>query len=243
MAEYRRAVDTARSRVYHQLRRYVADRDQLNELAAALHSAVADRRAAEIEELRRAILVAHSSTREREPYYDLFYRELFATVGPVRTVLDLGSGVHPLSFPFGSAATRTELYVAVDRDPAAAAAIRAFADHVRPCRLVVMQRDLSEAWWGDVARESPDFDLVLMLKVVPVLARQDRSALSGIVQARGRRWLVTGSAEALTRRASIRDREDASLRRFIATVGLPVISRLDLPNEIGYVLGAGGSSS
>ena len=126
---------------------------------------------------------------------------------------------------------------------AAAAAIQAFADHVRPCRLVVLQRDLSEGWWDEVARESADFDLVLMLKFVPVLARQDRSALSGIVQARGRRWVVTGSAEALTRRASIRDREEASLRRFIATVGLPVISRLDLPNEIGYVLGAGGSSS
>src|SRR5207244_12259060 len=47
-AEYRRAVETALSRVYHQLRCYVPARDQLNEPSPALQSALVEGRAAEV---------------------------------------------------------------------------------------------------------------------------------------------------------------------------------------------------
>jgi hypothetical protein len=237
LAEYRRVVDDSRSRVYHQLRRYVGDRSDLSRLAVELEAASAGRQSTDVERLRRAILQSHSSTLEREPHYPLFYRELFAAVGPARSVLDLGSGVHPLSFPFHAAGRQTTLYVAVDRDPAATAAVRAFAEQARPCRLVAIQRDLSEGWWEAVAEESRDFDLVLMLKLVPVLARQERRVVAGIAGTPGRTLVVTGSVEALTRRVSVRGREEASLRRFVAMAERPVVSRLELPSEVGYVLG------
>ncbi len=45
------------------------------------------------------VLATHSSTKERLEYYDEIYNKIFAITRKPNTVLDLGCGLNPLSFP------------------------------------------------------------------------------------------------------------------------------------------------
>jgi len=44
------------------------------------------------------ILETHSSTKERLSFYDQLYQKIFKITGIPKTILDLGSGINPLSF-------------------------------------------------------------------------------------------------------------------------------------------------
>ena len=48
----------------------------------------------------RDIMRHHASTRERIPMLDGFYRQIFAALPPVRSVLDLACGLNPLALPW-----------------------------------------------------------------------------------------------------------------------------------------------
>lgn len=84
--------------------------------------------------------------------------------------------------------------------------------------------------WGE------RFDLALMLKLIPVIERQNPALLERLAAIPARRLLVTGSREAMTRREDISRRELASLRRFVLLTGRRVVARFDLPNEFGFFL-------
>jgi 16S rRNA (guanine(1405)-N(7))-methyltransferase len=55
----------------------------------------------------RELLDAHLSTRERAPYVERFYRELFACTGVPGSVLDLACGLGPLAAPLSGLASGT----------------------------------------------------------------------------------------------------------------------------------------
>jgi 16S rRNA (guanine(1405)-N(7))-methyltransferase len=46
------------------------------------------------------LMQEHASTRERIPILDDFYREIFAVTGVPKRILDVASGIHPLSIPW-----------------------------------------------------------------------------------------------------------------------------------------------
>jgi hypothetical protein len=80
------------------------------------------------------------------------------------------------------------------------------------------------------------FDLVLMLKTVPVIERQNPALLERLASVPARRALVTASREAMTKRQDVSRRELASLNRFIRLARRRVVDRFDLPNEFGFLL-------
>lgn len=59
------------------------------------------------------LMAGHSSTRERLPFLDDFYRACFSGLPPVRSVLDLGCGLHPLAIPWMPLEEGTD-YLALD---------------------------------------------------------------------------------------------------------------------------------
>lgn len=231
---YKDAVKAARKAVYYQLRQYRrADESEIAALAARLADLVA-RGAAhdDIDVARRALLAAHASTRERDQ--EAFFQALFSLVDSPASILDLGCGLQPLAFPFEKHTTR---YVAVDRDAPAIHTLEAFAPHVLPARLIPLQRDLASLdWAGLIAFGVERYDLALMLKLVPVVRRQQRDLLPVLAGAPVRRIVITGNVEALARREDIRWREDQALRAFIAMTGRVVVGQIDTPGEFGYVL-------
>jgi len=48
----------------------------------------------------KEVLESHSSTRERISLYKEIYKKIFATAGPVETILDFGCGLNPFSYKF-----------------------------------------------------------------------------------------------------------------------------------------------
>ena len=90
------AIKTVRSK----LRRvYGLFRDDTTERKSAVETllkAPSAKRAALLEK----ILFTHSSTQERLPIYEQLYSKIFAIAGKPKTILDLGCGINPFSFPY-----------------------------------------------------------------------------------------------------------------------------------------------
>jgi 16S rRNA (guanine(1405)-N(7))-methyltransferase len=230
---YKDAVKAARKQVYYELRQYRRGADAGISSAAQLEAQVhAGAALAEVQPTVQALLQGHSSTAERDAA--AFYRALFDLVEPPTTVLDVGCGVHPLTYPFG--ALPTSLYMALDRDAEAIRALEAFAALVEPARLVPVQADLTGFDWTQVQQHAHTFDLALMLKLVPVVRRQHRDQLAFLAQAPARQILVTGNVHSLTRREDIRAREDKALRAFISQAARQIVDRFETPGEFGYLL-------
>ncbi len=235
LGAYKAAVKAARKAVYYQLRRYRRQDDaSLEALTAQLAAQIAGGAPAEaIRETRRALLGTHASTRERDQ--QAFFRALFAWVEPPASVVDVGCGLQPLAYPF--AEKGCALYVAVDRDAQAIQILETFASMASPARLVALRADLAGFDWAQVCTYGvARFDLALMLKLVPVVSRQQRDLLPLLAGAPARRVLVTGNMESLARRETIRRREDRALRGFIEMSGRRVIGHFEAPGEFGYVL-------
>lgn len=53
-----------------------------------------------VRKLLRSLMAAHASTHERLPLLDTLYPQLFQQLPPVRSVLDIACGLHPLARPW-----------------------------------------------------------------------------------------------------------------------------------------------
>ena len=88
------------------LRRNLNYDDALSQLQTTVHAAIggtdncspADN--ATVRALLRRLMAAHASTHERLPLLDTFYPQLFQRLPPVRSVLDVACGLHPLARPW-----------------------------------------------------------------------------------------------------------------------------------------------
>lgn len=129
----------------------------------------------------RRVMAHHASTRERLPHLDEFYAVTLAGLPPIRSVLDIGCGLHPLALPWmglpeGCAYTAIDVY----ED------LAAFLDGFMAL-LPVRGRALA----GDALRVAPDrpADLVFLLKALPGMEQQEKEA--------GRRFLEVVPAAVL----------------------------------------------
>jgi len=157
-----------------------------------------------------------------------------------RSVLDVGCGVYPLQFPFAGAGRGVETYTALDRDPIVLQAVAALARLLSPGRLTAVRWELADGWDalpGTCRRRTCTYDLALMLKLVPVIVRQAAQALPVLLQVPALTVVVSGSCVALTRRRSIRRREEAVLRRFADQAARPVLGEFTAGEEFCLVLG------
>lgn len=233
------AVAEGKRRVYYHLRRYhdAGPFPALVEQLESLGPSSPDER----ERLATAIAGAHKSTAERLPCLDELHRHLSPHYRSARSILDVGCGVYPLVFPFQECSDHLERYVAVDKDALALRAVRAYAKARNDDRIVAIQWDL-EAGWDLIARENgdADFDLALMLKLVPVIDRQQRGLLPLLAECPARTWVLSGSRSSMTKRESIERREKAVLQRFVESTGRRKTAELIAGNEIAWTVEPGG---
>ena len=77
------------------------DLSKRNNALKELESAVKNKASLnEIIEIHKKILLTHKSTRERLDYYHEIYKNIFSITGKPSSILDIGSGLNPLSFIF-----------------------------------------------------------------------------------------------------------------------------------------------
>ena len=138
----------------------------------------------------RDMMRSHASTRERLPLLDEFYAQILAGLPPIRSVLDLACGLHPLAIPWMDLAPGTE-YVAVDiyQD------LIGFLGTALPSLGV---RGSARAL--DVVESIPDqqVDLAFLLKTIPCLEQVDKTAgLRLLESVQARTLLVSFPAHSL----------------------------------------------
>jgi len=237
---FRDAASRARGRIYYSLRRYRTDAKGSEGDVAALEKLTTDAPASEREAAARRIMLGHASTRERIENAEAFYEQAFRLAGEPRSVIDIGCGVQPLSFPFEGNGASVECYLAADKDAVAVRAVEAHARFRAPGRLRALGWDIADGWAPvmDVAAEAgvDTFDLALMLKVIPVVKRREPKLLETLARAPAKQMLITGSAMSMTKRVSVRRRERGVLRRFIAEANLEIAGELETPDEIGWLV-------
>ena len=231
---YKDAATKARKAIYFGLRRYRADDGALAAACAELAALPKD---GDATPLLATIAAHHASTAERAAHLDEFWNEILPAIGEARSLIDIGSGVLPVLFPFARAPS-LQTYLACDRDGAAIRAVEAYADWRGDGRLETRKWDLKDGWG---AFDGP-FDIALMLKIVPVVTRQEPTLLDILARVPARRVILTGSKEALVKRRAIARREKNVIESFVRDAGFAVIRAFETPDEIGIVAEARGEA-
>ena len=175
------------------------------------------------------ILGLHSSTRERIAIMNRCYTEIFASIGTIKSVLDLACGLHPFAMPWMGLKPETG-YVSVEMD----------------CRLVEwINRYLiavgrkPAAVCADVLDFHPDTkqDLAILMKILPTLEQQKKGAgLKLLEQLNARRYLVSFPSRSLGgRRKSMIRGYSVLVEGIVMELGLSA-RRFDFPGEVFYLL-------
>jgi len=163
----------------------------------ALRLLTAARDAQDDEEWRaalRAVVAEHASTAERADPAAL-WTVLQRSIGPVRSVLDLGCGLAPAQLPFTGLDPQTA-YTGVDLDVVLCAALQEALQPRWPAVRVVPGEVRSGGPW-------PASDVALLGKLVTTLERQQAGAAAALLDRLDATWVV---ATFPTRTLSGRDR-------------------------------------
>jgi len=228
---YKCFIKEVKKTIYYQLRQYHQDVASENNLKQRL----ADEKNGLSENLLKDLLASHVSSKERLPYYDDFYSQLFALIDSPQTIVDIGCGLNPLSYPFKKSASLKN-YLAIDKDSSVINVLQQFAHHLQPIQLKPVCMEISDIVWSDFLFQSTQFDLAIMLKLIPVIHRQSKSAMTQLCQVPAKRIILTGNIEAMTRRENIRRREEQVLRNFIKMMGRDILGYIQIDNEFGMMI-------
>ena len=230
---YRRAASQAKKDIYYRLRRYRQESDEFSKGLEELRRAAPS---AQRQPAREALARSHASTGERWPDLADFLERTQHVWGDCATLLDVGCGLMPLLFPFDRVGDRFRRYVACDRDARCIEAVNA-CGQVPPGVLEGCVWDIGDGWEALESQTGVKrYDAAFLLKLVPVVARQQPRLLATLADAPADWLVVTGARQALARRRDISRRERAVLGAFARRHGLVVESEFETPSELGLVM-------
>ena len=230
---YRQAASQAKKDIYYRLRRY---RPESSEFSKGLERLRRAATGAERQAARQALARSHASTAERWPDLGGFLERTQPVWGDCATLLDVGCGLMPLLFPFDRAGSRLRRYVACDRDAGCMEAVNAHGQGLGGV-LEGHLWNVGDGWEALAAQTGiKRYDAAFLLKLVPVVARQQPRLLAALAETPADWLVVTGSRQALARRQDISRRERAVIGSFAKRHGLVVESEFETPSELGLVL-------
>ncbi len=99
-----------------------SDAEQLDGLLTELVKSSNNEAGAIVNEL----LEMHISTKERLFYRDEFNKQIERYISTAKEIIDIGSGVYPLMFPWDKA-TNLSRYVAIEKNESSVTALNAYA--------------------------------------------------------------------------------------------------------------------
>jgi 16S rRNA (guanine(1405)-N(7))-methyltransferase len=188
----------------------------------------------------QALLARHASTRERLPFLDRFYPAIWDVIGEAPTsLLDLGCGLAPLALPWMGLPASTR-YLAIDADAAAIQLVDGFLFLVGQPH-AAQARDLAGPFTASPA------DVALLLKLVPILDRQDPGAALRLLRNLPVRHAVL-SFPVRSLGGRRRGMETTYRRRvdsLLADLGSGVqdVAEVSVPNELVVVVTLGGPNA
>ena len=220
-AEYKRFIKDLKKDVYYGLRKYfqvpVADTNNFLELTKS-----------------------HVSTKERLEDLAEFNKIFTKSIARYEHILDIGGGLYPLIFPFDKA-VNLKTYTWIDKNKQSFETMNSISDALQTKNPTVEFRFFGESigdrpWKDYLPAGVADFDLALMLKLIPVVQRQQRELIPLLLTVPAKSFLVTGSRYALTKNMDIEGRERKVIKDFIEKSGKNLTESLNTKNEFGYLL-------
>lgn len=233
---HKAAVKTSRTKLHQVVGAFLDGTLDLARAAREMEAAVGADDPALLRRCCTAWMAKHPSTRERLPILDALYAAIFARVGPVRHVIDLGCGLNPLAIPWMPLEADCT-YDAYDVH----ADLIAFLGGVLPMIGVRGQAhlvDLTQAMPAGPA------DLALILKCLPALERVDREAATRLFEELPARHVVVSFPV-----RSLGGKERGMVAGYAShlqqlVAGRPwTVERLEFPTELVFLLTASGRSS
>ncbi|MCY3708255.1 MAG: hypothetical protein OXG26_05115 [Caldilineaceae bacterium] len=121
-----------------------------------------------VRKLLRSLMAAHASTHERLPILDVLYPQLFQRLPPVRSVLDIACGLHPLARPWMPLSPDVQ-YFAFDIFADQMDFLNRFFDAMGYAGAAAQRNALDEM-------STPPADIAFLLKTVPCLEQIESGA-------------------------------------------------------------------
>ena len=175
---------------------------------------------------------SHISSRERAKHIDELFSQIDTFIKNAEIILDVGGGLFPASFPFENY-PNLKHYIWLDKDKKAYQSLK----KENYSKVNLHNYNISEKSWEDYLPEDyTQFDFVFMLKLIPVVNRQENELLRNISEIPLKQALITGSKEAMVKKIDIEKREDSVIRGFINDFNYKIVKKVDLPNEFGYIV-------
>ena len=176
-----------------------------------------------------ALMERHTSTRERLPMLDEFYRAIFDRLGPVHSILDLGCGLNPLAIPWMPLADGCSYH--------------AYDVHADLIQFLTVALPLTGvdggAQMADLTQETVErpADLALLLKCLPTLDQLESAAGTRLLTTlRAKQMVISFPLRSLGgHERGMRGNYTARFQQLIA--GQPwQVERLEFPTELVYVV-------
>lgn len=137
---------------------------------------------AAVRDVCRAAMGGHVSTRERLPFLDGFYRDVFAVTGVPSVICDIACGLNPLAAPWMKLPTGAR-YIGYDIDEQLVGFVAGALDLFGIDARVTVQDIVTAA-------PSETCDVAMLLKSVPCLDQQDRATAARVLATVRARWYV-----------------------------------------------------
>lgn len=174
-------------------------------------------------------MALHASTRERLPIIKEFYTTILADLPPLRSVLDLGCGLNPLSLPW-IPLEKSFSYQACDIYEDMNGFLDCFFDqfHVQ-----------GNAEICDLTSEIPqgEYDLALMLKILPCLEQLDKGLPSRLLSRVQAKFIIVSFPIASLGGRSKGMRQNYEMRfRELTTSWKGSFKRFEFPTELAFLL-------
>jgi 16S rRNA (guanine(1405)-N(7))-methyltransferase len=128
------------------------------------------------------LLSLQSSTKERIPTLNDFYKDIFKVTGKPKTIVDLGSGLNPLTFLWMDLAKDAK-YFAFDIDKNQAEFLKSI--------FKILNINQVKIGLGDIlVDEFPKADVAFFFKVLPLLEHQQKGSSLPVLQKQDSKFLV-----------------------------------------------------
>ncbi len=230
-------------RTYYALRQYNQKQELQEQLLAKLIDMPSSTDSDVQEKLFHELAATHLSTKERLAYAEEFYQALEAELQSAKTILDVGCGLHPLMFPFQHF-PNIGSFTALERDQTCSSILRqlerlkeettsGLAGEKANVVFSFHQWQLNDAWQ---VLKGEHYDLAFLLKLVPVVARQDSDLLMILAEVPADRLVISGSLYSMTKQQRIDRRERKVISRFIKDAGREVLREIVIGEELIYIV-------
>lgn len=172
-------------------------------------------------------LETHISTKERLPYYQTIYREIFSITGKPKKILDLGCGLNPLSYKYLKC---TPEYFASELSAEECRIIDSFFK-INKIKGRVFQFDLLK----DDYSKLPKADIVFLFKVLESLEAVKKDISLQILKKLNANWIVVSFSKKSVTGKPIRKKGRSWLKRMLAELEYEY-QVLDIGDEIFYIV-------